>query len=124
MTVARYTSGLLVDQWISLKQSRLTNYYHQDGLNSVVGLTDVNAMIAARYRYDAFGAITSETASLVNPFTYTGRRIEADRSLYDYRSRFYDGDTGRFLSKDLFRGVLQVPQRFILTSMLATIRSL
>ncbi len=109
MTIARYTSGRNVDQWISLEREGIKSYYHQDGLNSIVGLTDTSESIAATYQYDAFGTTTSETGNIVNPFRYTGRQLEQKSGLYDYRSRFYDAEVGRFLTKDLLLGILEVP---------------
>src|SRR5262249_6444701 len=45
--------------------------------------------------------ITSGGASLVaNPFTFTGRRQDAETGLFYDRARYYDTTLGRFLSRD------------------------
>jgi RHS repeat-associated protein len=55
------------------------------------------------------GAITSsfdgpygETTATGSAFSYgyTGRRYLPDFKLYDYRNRFYDPQTGRFIHRD------------------------
>ena len=74
--------------------------YHTDGLGSVTELTDVNGGITRAYVYDSFGRIVEESGTIENPFTYTGREFDAESGLYFYRARYYDAQTGRFLSED------------------------
>jgi RHS repeat-associated protein len=56
--------------------------------------------------YDAFGDITGvedisgNTAAIDTLFAYTGRQWDDDAQLYSYRARWYDPDSGRFLSED------------------------
>jgi RHS repeat-associated protein len=66
----------------------------------VTRLTDAAQASAKTYRYDAFGRTTTETGSLSNPFQFTGRERNYGGSLYYYRARTYDPDTGRFTGKD------------------------
>ena len=49
--------------------------------------------------YSPYGVTTTEAHA--NDFRYTGRAQIAD-DLYEYRSRYYDTDTARFLVKDFF----------------------
>ena len=109
-TTARYTSKD-VDDWISMDRSGATHYYNQDGLGSIVGLTDASQAVGATYQYDAFGAITGETGSIVNPYRFTGREHDSGSGLYYYRLRYYDAEVGRFITKDLFRGSSADPLR-------------
>ena len=46
-------------------------------------------------RWVAYGAGTSGRA-----VTYTGRELDGESGLYYYRARYYDPQTGRFLSED------------------------
>jgi len=75
-------------------------FYHPDGLGSITQITDSSKQPAASYGYDAFGNITSQTGSLTNPYTYTGREYDPESGLYYYRARYYDPKIGRFLSED------------------------
>jgi RHS repeat-associated protein len=38
-----------------------------------------------------------------NPFRYTAREFDTETSLYSYRARYYDSQTGRFISEDPVR---------------------
>jgi RHS repeat-associated protein len=78
----------------------ITNYYHQDGLNSVVAVTDADGERVASYNYEAFGTIKDATGALDNPITYTGRWFEPETGDYFYRARYYDSGVGRFLKRD------------------------
>jgi RHS repeat-associated protein len=44
----------------------------------------------------------------LNPFQYTGRESDVETGLYYYRARYYDSNTGRFMSED--------PARFVADS--------
>jgi len=56
--------------------------------------------VARTYRYDSFGRIISQTGTLDQPFTFTGREYDPETGLYYYRARYYDPKAGRFISKD------------------------
>ena len=87
------------------------HYYHKDGLGSVTSLTDEQGAEKEKYVYDSFGKATiyddegnqiiaSSDDYLGNPFTYTGREYDAETGLYYYRARYYNPQTGRFISED------------------------
>ena len=40
------------------------------------------------------------TEAVPQPFSYTGRELDTESGLYYYRARYYDSNTGRFLSED------------------------
>jgi RHS repeat-associated protein len=52
------------------------------------------------YVYDSFGNLAASTGTLTNPFQYTGRDFDPETGLRYYRARYYDAQTGRFLSED------------------------
>ncbi|MBI4738593.1 RHS repeat-associated core domain-containing protein, partial [Candidatus Woesearchaeota archaeon] len=53
------------------------------------------------YKYDAYGKILQETGPSFNRgFTYTGRERHYRSGLYYYRYRWYDSQTGRFITQD------------------------
>jgi RHS repeat-associated protein len=99
-TVARYTSGLDVDDWISMNREGDSYFYIKDRLGSVTGLADSNQYLANRYKYDAFGDIIETNGNIVNPYLYTGREYDEESRLFYYRARYYDSEMGRFISKD------------------------
>jgi RHS repeat-associated protein len=78
------------------------HYYHTDHIGSVTALSDPNGLITDRYAYTPFGVSAGSEGTTSNPFTYIGSlgvMTETD-GLYFMRARFYDPDTGRFLSRD------------------------
>jgi RHS repeat-associated protein len=74
-------------------------FYGKDHLNTVEALWDSGTRPAASYAYSAFGLPTAPPSPL-QPFTFTGREWDPTLGLYDYRARWYDAGTGRFLSED------------------------
>jgi RHS repeat-associated protein len=79
-------------------------YYQYDGLGSVRSLSDRKGMTRGLYAYDAFGKPLI-TASLVdNDFQFTGEQVDDETGLIYLRSRYYDPETGRFISRDSFAG--------------------
>jgi RHS repeat-associated protein len=99
-TIAHYTSGLGIDDWISMDRGGSSYYYYQDGLGSVTGLTDTSGAVVATYRYDVFGLIRGQAGNVVNPYGFTGRDYDAEARLYYYRARYYDTGIGRFITSD------------------------
>ncbi len=97
---SKYTQSLIIDDPLAVEQGTSTFYYYKDGLGSVVDLTDSGGSVVKSYTYKSFGEIYSETGSLVQPFTFTGREYDPESGLYYYRARYYDPRAGRFLTKD------------------------
>lgn len=98
--LARYTHGPRIDQPLIMTRGDQNFYYHPDALGSIQALTDAGGVVVGSYTYDAFGNIVGQTGDLVNPYTYTGRELDAESGLYYYRARYYDPQTGRFISED------------------------
>ena len=104
---ARYIHGPGLDDPVAVSKAGNSFFYHQDGLGTVTDLTDNNGAIAKSYAYDSHGNIVNQSGSLEQPFTYTGRELDLETGLYYYRARYYDSNSGRFLTKDpqfTFRG--------------------
>ena len=80
-------------------------YYLYNGQGDVVKLIDGNGATQVEYTYDTWGACTTTgamagTLGLKNPFRYRGYVYDSDTGLYYLESRYYDPETGRFLSAD------------------------
>jgi RHS repeat-associated protein len=71
-------------------------YGLSDAINSTVATTDQSGKIIAPYFYEAFGLTTTMGTY---PFQFTGRTPIVG-SLYYNRARFYNSQTGRFVSED------------------------
>src|SRR5437867_10169391 len=77
------------------------SYYVQDGLGSVVGLTNSAGAQTDTYRDDGFGVRTLSTGTTTNPFGYRGQWSDDATSLLYLRSRWFSPNVGRFLTRDL-----------------------
>ena len=77
----------------------------------VIALCDSNGAVVARYVYDAWGNHkvlnpdgTENTSAgfigNINPIRYRGYYFDKDLGLYWLKTRFYDPQTGRFISPD------------------------
>ncbi|MCE5312510.1 MAG: RHS repeat-associated core domain-containing protein [Nitrospiraceae bacterium] len=54
--------------------------------------------------YKSFGSsATAMYTEFVQPYAFTGREFDQETGLYYYRNRYYDANTGRFVSKDPIR---------------------
>ena len=69
-------------------------------MGSNIVSTDDNQNVLARYEYDVFGAIRSETGTSDNTCKFTGKEFDADSNLYYYGARYYDPYIGRFTQRD------------------------
>jgi RHS repeat-associated protein len=87
-----------MDDPIARTAGAVTQYYHQDGLGSVVALSGATGSTDATRRYDAWGNTIASTGTLPQ-FGYTGREPDATGLIY-YRARYYDPSIGRFTQRD------------------------
>ena len=121
--VARYSHGDQVDQPLLLQKAGQGFFsYHSNHQGSITHLTDSSGTIANSYVYDSYGRRLAVAESVIQPFSYTGREYDGESGLYYYRARYFDANTGRFLSEDpigfagqdqnLYRYVLNNPINF------------
>lgn len=98
--IARYEQTQNIDEPLAMLRSATTSFYHADGLGSVTSLSNGAGSLAQTYTFDSFGKQTASSGSLTNPFQYAGREFDAESSLYFMRARYFDPQTGRFISED------------------------
>ena len=55
--------------------------------------------------YDAFGNLLNKTGTTPNEMLYRGEQWDSDLGLYYLRARWYNSQTGRFMSRDPYHGV-------------------
>ncbi len=86
-------------------------YFRKNVQGDVTHIYSVNGTLEAQYVYDAWGNHkvlnpdgTQNTSSTfignVNPIRYRGYYYDADFGLYYLQTRYYDPETGRFISQD------------------------
>jgi RHS repeat-associated protein len=74
-----------------------------------VAVTNVDGSIAARYEYDAYGNLLTQSGSSAQPFGFTGYQTDTDTGLYYANARYYDSETARFNREDPFDGDVNTP---------------
>jgi RHS repeat-associated protein len=82
-----------------------------DHLGNAVLFSAVGGETVKRRVFEPFGQVVAEsTDTEYTPRLFTGQRYEPVSGLYDFRARWYDAETGRFLSVDPIVQELADPQ--------------
>jgi RHS repeat-associated protein len=76
-------------------------FYHYDGLDSTIAITDNTGQVVNTYCYSPEGLVGAQE-TIPNPFQYVGRFgvMAEGNGLYFMRARYYDPEVGRFINKD------------------------
>ena len=104
--VASYIWGEGIDKLLSVTIGGATYYPLTDIQGTIWGYVDSQNNIVAYWQYDAWGNIISEdvapsAAALVAlRYRFQGREWSVATGLVNFRMRWYDAETGRWLSKD------------------------
>jgi len=88
-------------------------FYALNLQGDVVALLYSSGSIAAKYRYDPWGAVTVQNSNgssnsdptfigNINPLRYRGYYYDSETGLYYLQSRYYDPAIGRFINADTF----------------------
>lgn len=108
--VRTYTYGL---QRISEEQvvnnAWTPSFYVYDGAGSVRQLTNSAGAVTDSYEYDAYGNSFTTQGTTPNNYLYRGEQFDADLGLYYLRARYYNPNTGRFMSRDPEDGYIDEP---------------
>jgi len=102
--VASYVWGEGIDNLLAVKIGDETYYPLTDVQGTVWGYADAGNNVVARWTYDAWGNVLSEVCTVpalaTLRYRFQGREWSAATGLVNFRMRWYDSETGRWLSKD------------------------
>ena len=84
-------------------------YYLYNAHGDVIGLTDESGTVVNSYAYSPWGEIRTQTESVKNPIKYAGEYYDDELDMLYLRARYYDPQTGRFISLDAEKGSIQNP---------------
>jgi RHS repeat-associated protein len=94
---AVYTPG------VSERRGTTSKYFQGDHLGSTRAITNSSQTQTDTWIYDAFGRVMNRTGTSVAPFQFAGDwqyQSDADSGLMLLGHRYYDSETGRFISVD------------------------
>ena len=80
--------------------------YVYNATGDVIGIVDDTLTMVVEYTYSPWGEILSTTGDeantigVINPFRYRGYYYDEETELYYLNARYYDPETGRFISAD------------------------
>jgi len=112
--IVSYVWGDGIDNLLAVKVGGVSYYPLTDIQGTVWGYVDSQNNVVARWRYDAWGNVVDEFVSipaLANVrYRFQCREWSAATGLIHFRMRWYDSETGRWISKDpiLLEGGLNV----------------
>lgn len=96
---------------IGMKYNERVYFYRKDIFGNITEIIDNNGEIVVRYRYDGWGnhvvlnpdGSKNESDTFIgniNPFRYRGYYYDVETGLYYLKTRYYDPETGRFITID------------------------
>ena len=97
---------LYIDNAIGLGYNKYNGQkyvYRKNLQGDIVAILDECGCTRGTYEYDAWGKIIWQGGSellTINPFRYRGYYYDEETGLYYLNSRYYDPETGRFISPD------------------------
>lgn len=100
---------LSLTKFDTISMTRDSQFYMKDGLMSTANLTDEAGGLLHSYCYDAWGRIRDQYGTADNPRQYTGHYKDYETGLHYFGARYYDDETGRFLTQDPYLGDENTP---------------
>jgi len=96
--------GLLArtDMALAIYNRPATAYYHADGNGNITVLINAQQVVVAKYLYDPYGAILSQSGPLAdaNLYRFSSEEFHANSGLVCYPRRLYDPNLQRWLNRD------------------------
>jgi len=97
----RYTHGPGIDEPLARREAATSTvtYYQADGLGSITDTSNATGQAGSLVnRYDSYGKVLVGAAT--GGYAFTGREGNDESGVYYYRARYYDAQSGRFISED------------------------
>jgi RHS repeat-associated protein len=90
-----------VDEPLAADDGTALTYLHADALGSVVRATNNAGVVTLTRAYDVWGRM--EAGATESGRAFSGREWDPESGLYYYRARYYDSNSGLFISEDPLR---------------------
>lgn len=84
-------------------------FYILNGHGDIIGLSDENGSFQNTYQYDEWGKILKSEEKVHNDLKYAGQIYDEESGNYYLKSRYYNPEIRRFISKDGYKGTIESP---------------
>jgi RHS repeat-associated protein len=88
-------------------------YLQADQQGSTRLLTNSSGAVVGTYTYSPYGTVTSHTGTATAALQYTGQYTDAESGLIYLRARYYNPQTGQFLSVDPALALTNSPYSYV-----------
>ena len=89
------------------------SYYLYDQLGNLRGLVNTSGSVTNSYAYDAYGTRTAATGSTsATPFGFAGEYSDAETGFEYLQARYYDPNSGEFLTPDPLQDITGQPYAY------------
>ncbi|XPS88777.1 hypothetical protein Dvar_67960 [Desulfosarcina variabilis str. Montpellier] len=95
-----YLNGAPLSMVVADGETDGVYYYHNDHLGTPQRLTDVTGTVAWAADYLPFGGVDITVETVENNLRFAGQYYDAETGLHYNYHRYYDPDTGRYLTAD------------------------
>ena len=88
---------------IDPKQGNSVSFYHYDRMGNTLFLTGGDGAVTDAYAYTPHGKMLGHQGNSDQPYTFAGQfgvRQEGSNALYQMGHRYYDAESGQFLTRD------------------------
>jgi RHS repeat-associated protein len=106
--ITRLLPGARPDELVGMRRGQQDFRFHADDLDNIVAVTDAAGTVVESYAYDDFGVPTFFNAAgqpvaasvIGNISLFQGRPYDPETGFHQFRHRYLDPLTGRFLTRD------------------------
>lgn len=98
--IQKFTQGPSVDEHLAMETMGDNFYYIWDPLKSTRAIVDESGNMVSEYDYEPYGGDNGSVDPTGNPFGFAGRYYESLPDIYYNRYRYYNTNTGSFISPD------------------------
>jgi RHS repeat-associated protein len=84
-------------------------YLHQDQLGSTRIITNQTGTKTGAYAYSPYGKVSNHTGTATTNVEFNGQYLDAESGLVYLRNRYYDPNSGQFMSQDPLASVTGAP---------------
>lgn len=95
-----------------ISQSGTPTYLHHDQVGSIRLITNQDGNSVGSFTYTPYGSLAASTGTATSPFGYAGQYTDPETGLQYDQARYYDPQTGQFLTRDPLEALTGEPYSY------------